>query len=159
MSEWRVAPPPGPNAGVDVPLSQSAAEPLYQRREQIIRTPKVAYRGQLSVATSVLYTAPSLTNSPSSATAGGIATSQIRRITVCNTDTVTRTYTFTIVETGGSVADNRAIAKDVSIAPKTTHIYRYEADEEVLMDGETINGLASSGSRITVRISVVETTH
>jgi hydrogenase maturation factor HypF (carbamoyltransferase family) len=83
----------------------------------------------------------------------------VKSIIVCNTDTVARTYTMTVVEFGGSVADNRAIFKDVSIAAKTTHTYFFDDDNLPLADGETINGLADSANKVTVRIGVVEHTY
>lgn len=157
MSEWTQA----PLESQDFPTvpTASIAVPLYQPREQIIRTPKVAFRGQLTASSVVLYTAPTLASSPTSSATGTQATSQIRRIDVCNTDTVARTYTITIVESGGSVAANRNVFDAVSIAAKTTHIYRYEQDESPLMEGETINGLADTTLKVTLRISVTETTH
>lgn len=158
MSDWTIAPPPGPNSGIEVPLSASAT-PLYVAREQVIRTPKVAFHAMLTGSTAVLYTAPTLASSPTSSATGTQASSQIRRITVCNTDTSARTYTLTIVESGGSVADNRAIAKAVTIAASTVHIYRYEQDEEPLMEGSTVNGLADTTLKVTVRLTVVDTTH
>lgn len=124
-------------------------------REQVVRTLKVGYRGQLAATTGVLYTAPSLTSVP---TGTAPCTACIRSIHVCNTDTTARTYTITVVESGGSVADNRAIFKDVAIAAKTTHFYIYAQDAMPLGDGETINGLADSATKVTVRIGVEEMT-
>lgn len=137
----------------------STAVPVYQPREQVIRTPKVAYRGQPGTSTAVLYTAPILTSSPTGASP---CTALVKCINVCNTSTSALTYTITVVESGGSVATNRAIFKDVAIAAKTSHIFMYADDEFALADGETINGTATqafSGAEVTLRITVVELTH
>src|SRR5689334_5390714 len=77
-----------------------------------ILTPKALYRGQLPSSVGILYTAPA-TNT------GCFAI--IKEFWVCNTDTVARTFTLYVVEAGGSVADDRAICKDVTIAAKTVY--------------------------------------
>lgn len=122
----------------------------------VVRSPKVAYRGQLGSSTGVLYTAPQLTAPP---TGTAPCTALVKSIIVANTDTSARAYTMTVVESGGSVADNRAIFKDVAIAAKTTHTYFFDDDNFPLADGETINGLADSANKVTVRIGVVEYTY
>ena len=139
-----------------IPLPAYFGFPVYPSRDQMVRTPKVAYRGQLAATTAVLYTAPSLTSPP---TGSAPCTALVKSIIVCNTDTVARTYTMTIVESSGSVADNRAIFKDLTIAAKTTATYLYEDDSFPLADGETINGLADAAAKVTVRIGVIEYTY
>lgn len=134
-------------------LLGSPSSPIESRRDQIIRTPKCGFRGQLTAATAQLYVAPSATT-PTGSTQGAL----LKSIIVCNTDTVARTYTLTIVEAAGAVADNRAIFKDATIAAKTTHEFMYDDEDFPLDSGETINGLADLTLKVTVRIGVVELT-
>ena len=106
--------------------------------------PKQLYIGQLGSSSGTLYTAPS----------NSYKTDQkaiIRDIWVCNTDSSARTYTLYVVESGGSVADNRAIAKAVSIAANTTHQYNNLAI--VIETAGTLRGLASSANLVTVLVS------
>lgn len=149
--DWTMAPPPGPNAGVSVPITQSSDKPLYQPRDQVKRTPKVAYRAQLGSSTGVLYTAPAVTGLP---TGTPPSTSLLKSLNVCNCDTVARTFTITI----GGTTDAYAVFKDATIAAKTTYTFIFADDEFPLADSETINGLADSANKVTVRIGVVEIT-
>lgn len=128
--------------------------PVYpSNTAQVVRIPKVGYRGQLAASTGVLYTAPSITSAPEGTAP---CTALLKSLNVCNTDTAQRTFTVTIVESGGSVADNRAIFKDATIPAKTTYTYVFDDETWPLGDGETINGLADSASKVTLRIGVVE---
>ena len=128
--------------------------PVYIPREQIIRTPKCGGRGQLGTSSTTLYTAPSDT-SPTGSTQGAI----LKSIILCNTDSSARTVTLYLIESGGSVADNRAVFKDLTIAAKTTTVLTFPDDCCPLDSGETVRGLADSASVVTYRISVVEITH
>ncbi len=124
-----------------------------QPQQQIIRTPKCGYRGQLGTSTAVLYTAPSDTT-PVGSSQGAL----LKSLIICNTDTVTRTFSIRVVESGGSVATNRSIFELASIAANTTYHYTFQDEEFPLDSGETINGLASAATVVTVRINVVELT-
>lgn len=109
-------------------------------------------RGQLTAASTTLYTAPS-TTTPLGATQKALLTSLV----LCNTDVAARTVTIYMIESGGAVADNRAILKDVSIPAKTT--FMFEPQTPIPMEsGETLRGLASVATVVTYRVSVVELT-
>lgn len=148
--EWKIA-DPIPNV-VDVPIADLSSP--YRQREQIIRTPKCGGRGQLGTSSATLYTAPSDT-SPTGSTQGAI----LKSLVLCNTDSSARTVTIYVIESGGSVADNRANFKDLSIAAKTTTVLTFPDDCFMLDSGETIRGLADSANLVTYRINVVEVTH
>ena len=114
-------------------------------RGQWIETPINMGYGQLTNSSAILYTAPS-------GTIAGAASQKalLLEIWLCNTDTTARTVTVYAVENGGSVADNRAILKDVTIAAKTT--YRQEC-WCVLESNETVRGLADTTLKVTYRLS------
>lgn len=124
--------------------------------QQVVRTPKQGYMGQLAAASATLYTAPSLTSSP---TGTATCTASLRGLNVCNCDTVSRTFTMYVVESGGSAADDRAIFKDVTIAAKTTLFFLWGADAMPMADGTTLRGFADSANKVTVRVSVEELTY
>jgi hypothetical protein len=109
-------------------------------------------RGQLTAASATLYTAPSVTT-PLGATQKALLTS----IIFCNTDVAARTVTFYLIESGGAVADNRAMWKDVSIPAKTTMTFEPQTPIP-LESGETVRGLASVTTVVTYRVSVIELT-
>lgn len=114
-------------------------------RDRWIETPINMGYGQLTGSSATLYTAPS-------GTIAGASSQKaiLQEIWLCNTDTSTRTVTLYAVENGGSVADNRALLKDVTIAAKTT--YRQEC-YCVLESNETIHGLADTTLKVTYRLS------
>ena len=124
---------------------------LQQPVNVFARTPKLGYLGQSAATTAVLYTAPSMTGLP---TGTSPCTALVKSINVCNTDSSARTYTITV----GGTSDATAIFKSVSIAANTTHHHSYPDDSFPLADGVTVNGLADSASKVTVRIGVVEIT-
>lgn len=119
-------------------------------RDRWIETPINMGYGQLAAASGTLYTAPS-------GTIAGASSQKaiLREVWLSNTDTTARTVTLYVVENGGSVADNRALLKDVSIAAKT--MYRIEC-ECVLESNETVRGLADSASKVTYRLSGTQLT-
>lgn len=114
-------------------------------RDRWIETPINMGYGQLAASSGTLYTAPT-------GTIAGASSQKaiLTEIILCNTDTVTRTVTLYVVENGGSVADNRAIMKDATIAAKTTYVASFYT---VLESGETVRGLADSASKVTYRLS------
>jgi hypothetical protein len=104
--------------------------------------------GQLTASSTTLYTAPSV---PTIANSVGLNPKAIvRLISLCNTDSSARTVTLYLVESGGSVADNRAITKAVSIPANYTWIL--DNLEIVLEAGDTIRGLADTTLKVTVYI-------
>ncbi len=136
-------------SAVSVPIGRQITVPV----DQIYRNPLCGGRGQLTASSVTLYTAPNV-SSPTGNTQGAL----LKSIILCNTDTSARTVTIYLIESGGSVADNRAILKDLTIAAKTTHTEFYPDDTCPLASGETVRGLASLTAVITYRISVVERT-
>jgi hypothetical protein len=116
--------------------------------------PKVFCRGQLSNSNATLYTAPA-TNT------GCFAI--IKEIWLMNTDSSDRTVTLYVVEAGGTAAANRAILSAVTI--DAGRMYRIpcatvlgSALVSATLTGDTIQGLASSASKVTYLISGVEST-
>jgi hypothetical protein len=128
-------------------------DPIYVKRDQVIRTPKCGARGQFTGSNATLYTAPSVT-SPTGSTQGAL----LKSIILCNTDTAARTVTMYVVESGGSAAANRMILSVMSIAASTTVTLTFP-DEVFPMDsGETVQGFADTTTKVTYRINVVELT-
>ncbi len=119
-------------------------------RDRWIETPINMGYGQLAGTSGTLYTAP--TGSISGAAS---QKARLTEVILCNTDTVERTATLYVVEVGGSVADNRAILKDCTIAAKTTYVCEFAT---IIESGETIRGLASSASKVTYRLTGVALT-
>lgn len=124
---------------------------VQMQRDQVTLFPKCGGRGQLTTSSATLYTAPTGTT-PTGATQSAL----LKSIILCNTDTTSKTVTIYLVETGGSVADNRAILKDLTIAAKTTHTEFFPDDCCPLDGGETVRGLASANTTVTYRVNVVE---
>jgi hypothetical protein len=106
------------------------------------------YIGQLTGSSTTLYTAPSAYSVANSV--GLNPKSIIRCISLCNTDSSAHTVTLYLVESGGSVADNRAITKAVSIPANYTWVL--DNIEFVLEAGDTIRGLADTTLKVTVYI-------
>ncbi len=129
----------------------SSSRTITQNRSLVVATPAAVQTAQLTNASTTLYTAPSRTTP-----IGSIARAKLTSIVFCNTDSSARTVTVYLIESGGSVADNRAILKDVSIPAKTTWVFDAGADGIPLANAETIRGLASVTLVVTYRISVVE---
>lgn len=123
---------------------------------QLARTPRLVNAGQLGTSAATIYTAPSLTNTPTGAALGSAC---VRSLIVCNTDSSARTYTIYAIESGGSAADNRAIFKDATIAAKTTHVHEWASDAFPLGDAATLSGLADSATKVTVTIGVEQITY
>lgn len=125
----------------------------FLQTTQVGRTPRCGARGQLAATNATLYTAPVPTNTPMGSSFG---TALLKSIILTNTDTVGRTATIYLVESGGTAADNRAIYKDVALAAKTTTVLTFPDDCCTLDNGETVQGLADAAAKVTYRINVVE---
>lgn len=107
-------------------------------------TPKALLDGTLLTASSTtLYTAPAST------------TAVIRSITLCNTDTVARTVTIYIVQSGGSIGDDKKIFDEFSLAAGETIV---DDTLRVLETGDTLRGLASTASVVSIRADGSEVT-
>jgi len=114
---------------------------------------KTLARGQITNATTTLYTAPA---APTVANSVGLnPVTRITEIWLCNTDTATRTVTVYVVESGGSAADNRAILKDATIAAKTS--YRIPC-ETTLEASATVQAVADTTLKVSYLLSGFEFT-
>ena len=134
---------------------QAIAARLLRSQDVTLRRPlrKRLYIGQLTAASTTLYTAPS---APTTANALGInPLAAIETIWLCNTDTAARTVTLYVVESGGSAADNRAVAKDLSIPAKSS-IELSPAGGFLLEASDTLRGLADTTLKVTVLVTGTE---
>ena len=122
---------------------------IQTNRTTVGSFPTIA-RGQLSGSSATLYTAPSTTTPLGSTQYATV------KLWLCNTDTVDRTVTIYLIESGGSVADNRAILKDATIAAKQSIGIEFGAEGFTLESGETLRGLASSANVVTYRVEAVQ---
>ena len=94
-------------------------------------------RGQLAAASAILYTAPS---APTVANSVGInPITEVTEIIICNTDTVARTFTLYFIESGGAVANDRAIFSAAAIAASTTVVFEAST---IMEAASTLRGLA-----------------
>lgn len=133
-------------------IAVSAQRSIQQQRNQVIATPKCGARGQLGIASATLYTVPTVSNAPVS-----YPKAILKSIVLCNTDSSARTVTLYLIESGGSVAADRAILSAASVAAGETWVVDF-GDGIPLETAETVRGLASVASKVTYRISVVELT-
>ncbi len=153
MTDFTVASVPGPNVGTPIGVSTDP-NPVYTKGPQVIRIPRCGARGQLPSSAGVLYTAPALTSVPGSSSNYG--TSILTSVILCNTTGGAVTYTLYLVESGGSVADNRKLFKAISLGAGETDIVEFGNDGCPMNDGETLQGLAGSATSITYRVNVEE---
>ncbi len=74
----------------------------------------------------------------------------ITTIFICNTDTSTRTVTLYLIDGSvpGTLSDDNAIWKDISIAAKDT--FAMNNERIILASGDVLYGNASVGDKITV---------
>lgn len=103
---------------------------------------KNVYRDQVPATNTTLYTCPDNT------------TSKIMKCTVTNDTTTAETIAMHIVESGGSVADNRLIVPEIAVGDTP-----YKCPEmvgQILNAGDFINGIAGTAAQLTTSISVVE---
>jgi hypothetical protein len=98
---------------------------------------------QLATTASVLYTAPANT------------TAQVQDVTICNTSTAAKTVSFYVVENGGSVAAATTVidAKPVGVDQTMT---LSDLTGFVLEAGDTLRGLASAATSVSVQASGIE---
>lgn len=124
---------------------------IFQNASAGTEIPICGGRGQLSGSNATLYTAPSATTP-----LGSTQKAKLYSITLCNTDTATRTCVIYLVESGGTAADNRAILRDYSLAAKQTSIIEFGLKGITLESGETVQGLADVASKVTYRLEVAQ---
>jgi hypothetical protein len=112
---------------------------------------KQFFLGMLTGTSATLYTAPA---APPNANAVGVnPIAVVERVWLSNTDSAARTVTLYVVESGGAVADNRAVMKAVSIPANST--IDIEPDW-VLEASGTLRGLADTTLKVTVLVSGTE---
>jgi hypothetical protein len=112
---------------------------------------KQFFLGMLTGTSATLYTAPA---APTNANAVGVnPIAVVERVWISNTDASARTVTLYVVESGGSVADNRAVMKTVSIPANST--VDVEPDW-VLEASGTLRGLADTTLKVTLLVSGTE---
>jgi hypothetical protein len=107
-------------------------------------TPKPLVQGTLltnSLAT--YYTVPAST------------TATIRAITLCNTDSVSRTISLYLVASGGSASAMNQILKDVAMLPGETII---DDSTRAMNTGDFIRALASLSNVVALRVDGAEIT-
>ena len=107
-------------------------------------TPKTLCQGTLlGVAAATLYTTPAST------------TTTIRSITLCNTDTVTRTVTIYMVASGGAIGDASTVFKTLPILASETIT---DIALRVLETGDFFSALADAASKVSIRVDGAEIT-
>ena len=79
----------------------------------------------------------------------------LKKVTFTNNDTVPRTVTLYLVETGGSAGNSNIIVNAKAIAPGETY-EAYEVEGHIMNAGDFIRALASQASIVTIQISGVE---
>lgn len=100
---------------------------------------------QFATTSSTFYTAPANT------------TAQIQDVTVCNTSTAAASIDIYIVENGGSVNDTSTVIDGKVIGAKET-VTLTDLTGFVLETGDTLRGLASAASAVTIQASGIEIT-
>lgn len=88
-------------------------------------------------------------------TAGTATTAIIKQITLCNTDTATRTVDLHIIPNGGSAAAANQIFQDLALQAGETKMFSVS---EVLTTGYFLQASASSASVVALTVSGVEVT-
>lgn len=99
--------------------------------------------GQLAASAGTLYTAPSTVSQSGAVTSLAI----LRDMWLCNTDSSDRTIRLHIVVAAGSASASNAIIYDATI--KANQSLHYTGMSVLIPAGGTIQGLASSASKVT----------
>jgi hypothetical protein len=112
---------------------------------------KQFFLGMLTGTSATLYTAPA---APANANAVGVnPIAIVDKVWLSNTDASARTVTLYVVESGGAVADNRAVMKSVSIPANST----IDIDPSWVLEASgTLRGLADTTLKVTVLVSGTE---
>ena len=101
--------------------------------------------GQLPNAAGTLYTAP---------TGSSIVTAIVKQLWLCNTDNASaHTITIEYIESGGAAGTNRQVLSAASIPASTS--WRIPCTDP-LGSNATVAGFADTASKVTYRISVIE---
>lgn len=137
---------------IDTPL-QSLTRTQFSKQQTgpYTEIPKQFYKGQPGTTVDILYTAPAV---PTIANQVGLnPKAAAKEFWIANVTATAATITLYIIESGGLVADNRAIMKGVSIQANTSYQVTGNFNIEA---GGTVQGLQGTASAITVEISGVE---
>lgn len=108
-------------------------------------TPKRLVPG--STLTSTLVTYYTVATSVSNATA--------KQLIVCNTDTVSRTFTYNVIPQGGSASVANTLFNSVTIQPNETKIFGLT---DVMPTGTFIQAKASADNVVSMTVSGMENT-
>lgn len=81
----------------------------------------------------------------------------IDKATVTNTDTVNRTFSVNLVQTGGSAGNANLIIDDKTVVPGETYLCPELVGQE-MDSGTFISTVASAGTALTLRVSGREIT-
>lgn len=76
----------------------------------------------------------------------------IDKATVTNTDTVNRTFSVNLVQSGGTASNSNLIIDDKTVTPGETYLCP-ELVGQVIEPGSFISTIASAGSALTLRVS------
>ena len=76
----------------------------------------------------------------------------IDKATVTNTDTVNRSFSVNLVQSGGSASNANLVIDDKTVVPGETYLCP-ELVGQVLEAGSFISTIASAGSALTLRVS------
>lgn len=83
-----------------------------------------------------------------------VNTTAVTALLLCNTHTSDITVSVHVVESGGSVADNRCVLKDYVIPAKDT--FTLDMEKLILDNGDFVSGVASVAAKVTSTVSSVE---
>jgi len=110
----------------------------------------------MTVTPKKLFTPATLTNSAATYyTVPASTKTVLKKVSFTNTDTVPRTVTLYLVESGGSAGASNIIISAKAIAPGDTY-EAYEVEGHIMNSGDFIRALASQASVVSMHISGVE---
>lgn len=135
-----------------VPITVSPTE-LDPQADQVVLIPDTPYGDDLPNAAGDLWTANSMVNHPN-ALYGGRCLS----ITLCNHDTVIRTFTLYRVEAAGATANNRKIADAIPLDPSQSCIIDWPPNGVAFRPGEKLRGFSSAAATISCFVDVLNAT-
>lgn len=144
MSEDFAAPP------LPVFVGPTEVDP---QADQVVLIPDTPYGDDLGAAAADLWTANSMVNHPNALYGG-----RLLSITVCNHDSVIRTFTMYRVESGGATANNRKFADAVPLDPQQTCVIDWPANGTAFRPGEKLRGFASAAAAISCFVDVLNAT-
>ncbi len=131
-------------------LYTTQSSQITQNSTVVATIAKAVASGLLTGSATTLYTSTSKATS-----IGAICRSKLMSIVFCNTDNATRTVTLYLVPAAGSPAAGNTILSALSLTAGQT--YQFDLGDGIpLLNGEMIQGLASTTGVVTHRISLIE---